>query len=323
LNRRRRCTVKVESVYWQRTYTLNQSFKKKLDMVELKKFRTVICPTDFSEPAKLVLDNAIKFAEITGCELDLLNIVDDSLPEYATYRRDEKGRQTLHRTLETDSQNRLKSLADLRIRNANQKRNLVTAFGKAIDQIPKVSVAKPDTLVMLPTKSSMMTEKFALGGTTYKIIRTSPVPVLVFSRPAVKFKASKILYGTDFSLLSYKSFGYAVNLAKEFDAELHIVHSHQSNTGGKVALRELDTLTREAKAHGLVRVTPSEIPIGKLPGEGLAGYAKQNMIDLCVISTHGMNGYKQFFLGSTAVDLVSRSEAPVMLVRVLGENKPV
>ena len=61
----------------------------------------------------------------------------------------------------------------------------------------------------------------------------------------------------------------------------------------------------------------SEIIFGKAP-ESIAGYAKENNVDLIVIATHGRSGVSQWIWGSVA-DRVLRSVCvPVLMIRAPG-----
>ncbi len=277
----------------------------------------ILCPVDFSEKSLQVIDHALRLSDVFGARISVLNVVDDSSPEYASYRRSEKDMQMLRRTLEQDSQNRMKLHIEPRLRSFPDSR-MITLFGKPSDMIVKVAKEQRANLIMMATRSLGLTGQFILGSTTYKILRTAPCPLMVFSKPEMKFRALRILFPTDFSEISQLSLPYLFKLANDYGADIHIVHYRQMhNAISKDPTRDLELIKRSAVS---TRIPANRISInddikGSTPGAAILKYAKENAIDLIILSAHGASGYKQFFLGATAVEISSKSEVPVLLIR--------
>ncbi len=277
----------------------------------------ILCPVDFSEKSLQVLDHALRLSDIFDARISVLNVVDDTSPEYAPYRRSQKDMQLLRRTLEQDSQNRMKLHIEPRLRSLPDSK-MITLFGKPSDMIVKVAKEQRANLIMMATRSLGLTGQFILGSTTYKILRTAPCPLMVFSKPEMKFRALRILFPTDFSELSQLSLPYLFKLVSDYGADLHIVHYRQmQNPFSKDPMRHLELIKRTLVSN---RIPPNRIFTnddikGITPGAAILKYAKENAIDLIILSAHGISGYKQFFLGTTAVEISSKSEIPVLLVR--------
>ncbi len=277
----------------------------------------ILCPIDFSEKSLQVIDHALRLSDVFGAKISVLNIVDDSLPEYASYRRSEKDMQMLRRTLEQDSQNRMKLHIEPLLRNFSDSK-MITLFGKPSDMIVKVAKEQRANLIMMATRSLGLTGQFILGSTTYKILRTAPCPLMVFSKPETKFRALRILFPTDFSEISQLSLPYLFKLAVDYGADIHIVHYRQlHNAVSKDPARDMELIKRSAVSNRIPanRIFTHVDIKGITPGAAILKYAKDNTIDLILLSAHGASGYKQFFLGTTAVEVSSKSECPVLLIR--------
>jgi len=277
----------------------------------------ILCPIDFSEKSLQVIDHALRLSDVFGAKISVLNVVDDTSPEYASYRRNEKDMQMLRRTLEQDSQNRMKLHIEPRLRSFSDSK-MLTLFGKPSDIIVKVAKEQRANLIMMATRSLGLTGQFILGSTTYKILRIAPCPLMVFSKPEAKFRALRILFPTDFSELSQLSLPYLFKLAVDYGADIHIVHYRQMhNAVSKDPARDIELIKRSAVSNRIPAnriFTHADIK-GITPGAAVLKYAKDNMIDLIILSAHGASGYKQFFLGTTAVEVSSKSECPVLLIR--------
>lgn len=277
----------------------------------------ILCPVDFSEKSLQVIDHALRLCDVFGAKISVLNVVDDSSPEYASYRRSEKDMQMLRRTLEQDSQNRMKLHVMPRLRSFSNA-TMMTLFGKPSDVIVKIAKEHQANLIMMATRSLGLTGQFILGSTTYKILRTAPCPLMVFSKPDMKFRALRILYPTDFSEISQLSLPYLFKLAVDYGADIHLVHYRQlHNAVSKDPMRDLELIKRNAVSNRIPanRIFINDDIKGTTPGAAILKYAKDNAIDLTILSAHGASGYKQFFLGTTAVDVSSKSECPVLLIR--------
>ncbi|MCS6990207.1 MAG: universal stress protein [Chloroherpetonaceae bacterium] len=277
----------------------------------------ILCPIDFSEKSLQVIDHATRLADVFGAKISALNVVDDMAPEYASYRRSARDMQALRRTLEQDSQNRMKLHIEPRLRSFADSQAL-TVFGKPAEVIVKVAKERRAELIMMATRSLGLASQFILGSTTYKIVRTAPCPLMVFSKPELKFRALRILFPTDFSELSMLSLPYLYKLALDYGSDVHIVHFRQAhNAASRDPAREMDALRRNAASNRIPfnRIIVNDNIKGVTPGAAVLKYAKDNGIDLIVLSAHGMSGYKQFFLGTTAVEVSSKSECPVLIVR--------
>lgn len=136
------------------------------------------------------------------------------------------------------------------------------------------------------------------------------------------FKLKKLLVPVDFSACSGKALEYAVALARQFDAELallHVVHTYtptaemgpfdvetvQEAVEQLTALR--DTAPHEFKCHTLVRTGVPDIEI--------VAVAQEMDIDLIVISTSGRTGLARMLLGSTTELVLRHAHCPVLVVR--------
>lgn len=138
----------------------------------------------------------------------------------------------------------------------------------------------------------------------------------------------KILVPTDFSPASSKAFKYALRFAKQFEAELMLLHvldpMPPSLTGitpspdfseSELANAEKNFRAWVASARAVgVSKAKSTVRTGLASHEILEA-AKDLGIDLVVIATHGFSGWKHFCIGSTAERVARSAPCPVLVVR--------
>lgn len=139
----------------------------------------------------------------------------------------------------------------------------------------------------------------------------------------------KILCPCDFSGASRLALGAAAELAAQFQAEIYLVHvvpvlpplPPDPNFVFEVpeyeralhldAERQLKDITKELTAKGLVVHT---IVGHGDPGTEIVRVAKDETVDLIVIATHGMTGWRHVMFGSVAEKVVRLAHRPVLTI---------
>jgi universal stress protein A len=139
----------------------------------------------------------------------------------------------------------------------------------------------------------------------------------------------KILAPTDFSPASEKGLKYALHFAREFGAEVTLLHILEpivpfafeglpmrlpvEETGWSDAARALKALEVSARQKGVSTVRA-------MTRQGIASHeivdaAKEFDVDLIVMATHGYTGLRHFCIGSTAERVVRAAPCHVLVVR--------
>ncbi len=141
--------------------------------------------------------------------------------------------------------------------------------------------------------------------------------------PALQIK--KILVPSDFSVSSNRAFRYSLELARQFGADLVLMHVFEPAPGpglnGNGATEREDVLLKTKNLRAWATLAKTEGIATKVAvRNGLATHeivegAKELDTDLVVIGTHGHTGWKHFCLGSTAERVVRAAPCPVLVVR--------
>ncbi len=139
-----------------------------------------------------------------------------------------------------------------------------------------------------------------------------------------------ILCPVDFSDSSHTALKYATSLARESDAEIHIVYSYEEPFAftegafpGHVPPADLapdhEALNAMVPSHKNVRYRHYFL-FGP-PGRMLLEYAHEKDIDLIVMGTHGRTGFSRLLMGSVAEEIVRRAECPVLTIKTPSANE--
>ncbi|MBN2543600.1 universal stress protein [bacterium] len=143
-------------------------------------------------------------------------------------------------------------------------------------------------------------------------------------------KLDKILFPTDFSEYSKGALLYAVDLAKQYNAELFIQHVFDENILDPFFFAEAEDSAKyfeelEKNFKNMINNLVSEVEMGDVryepvlsngtPFVEIVKYAKNMDIDMIVIATHGRTGISHFLLGSTAERVIQKAHCPVLAIR--------
>jgi nucleotide-binding universal stress UspA family protein len=144
-------------------------------------------------------------------------------------------------------------------------------------------------------------------------------------------KLKKVLVPTDFSDSARHALTYGVSFAKEYGAELVLLHVVENLTVGYAsdlfpvpmaevfqeisgyAKAELAKLAALARERGVAAV--AEIVVQGKPSAEIIRHAAENAVDMIVLGTHGKGMLDQALFGSTTERVVRRAPCPVLTVR--------
>ena len=145
-------------------------------------------------------------------------------------------------------------------------------------------------------------------------------------------QVKRILVPTDFSDPSEQAARYAVELAKRLQAEeVHCIHvsdipadllatSAYYMTGPSEQFVEQVRQEGRKSLEAFAQKNFKDVPVKTAFLEGrpfveIIRYARENQIDLIVISTHGRGGIKHALFGSVAEKVVRKAPCPVLVVK--------
>lgn len=147
---------------------------------------------------------------------------------------------------------------------------------------------------------------------------------------------NKILVPTDFSEFSLHALRYGCELARRFEAELHLLNVVEGIyplipepglmlPDVAVQLTELQAAAKRAFEKVPPQDWGQDLEIHRTVVTGtpfleIIRYAREEQIDLIVIGTHGRSGLVHVLMGSVAEKVVRKSPCPVLSVRPEGHS---
>lgn len=144
----------------------------------------------------------------------------------------------------------------------------------------------------------------------------------------------RILVAIDGSSASFNASKYAIDLARTNDAELialHVIYPTYDQYQAALSPRPerlhevtrkvteqrqayVDRVKQQAAEKKLSVKTEIIVGITSVVKE-IVEYAEANNVDIIVVGSRGMTGFKRILLGSVASDIVTYSHCPVLVVK--------
>ena len=166
-------------------------------------------------------------------------------------------------------------------------------------------------------------EKVLLGATALKVIRRSPIPVMVARRKDGPLKIENILVPTDLFNITSKDLLFTAGLAGFLDlniTSLNIVEIGSKKYPPEVVERlrgnSYNDLTEKVAEANLGIKVNTVVKPEKNAFQGIIRYASENDIDLIFMNTYGGGEFRrEEFIGSVAERVIQEAPCPVITVK--------
>ena len=142
----------------------------------------------------------------------------------------------------------------------------------------------------------------------------------------------KILCPTDFSDPSYEAMKVADEIAVHFSAELTLLHVvtpipvipiHDDPTSFNLPLYEkemeesaIKSLDQVAKERISKELKAQTLVVQGDPANQIVRLAEDENVDIIIIATHGLTGWRKFMFGSVTEKVIRLAKCPVLSIRI-------
>lgn len=260
--------------------------------------------------------------------------------------------EDLYPHLKDGAQHQMQDLLDDYFHDNNKGEPVVMIHRKPSKAIVEFSRENGYDLIVLASRGKHNSK--IRGGVTEDIIRHSHIPVYAVDSRIRDEQLKRILVPTDTSSISFACMPLALTLADAYDSELILFHVlelygtlseniSQKNYESKELniyyslidslknyLWEIDdaniTIKRGEKNYAdeiiITDGTSQKVfPLKTVIRRGVSAhyeienYAREDHIDVIVMTTHGYTGLAHFFMGSTAENVIRYTDIPVVTLK--------
>ena len=297
----------------------------------------ILCPTDFSPVSANAETYAAALAKYYGARLSLVHI-DPPMPVMAPYGE-------IPVDIRLFDEQRRQAEQDLAAAGARARAGGITVDTSLVGGYPGrevLALAREQDvdLIVLGSHGRGGLEHLLLGSVAEKVLRKAPCPVMVVpsaAPPEHGVRFARILCPVDGSPASADAVAQAVDLAREADGRLTLVHVVEPMpAASEFAVLDADEYRRAGEAYGarLLREAVSDevrtwcrvdeqVLEGK-PSDRIVDTARKLGADVIVMGVRGRGALDLLAFGSTANAVVRQAPCPIFVVhpKVRDERRP-
>jgi nucleotide-binding universal stress UspA family protein len=211
--------------------------------------------------------------------------------------------------------------AEARLRRSPATVTPLLLVGSPAQEIVRCAEQHGADLIAMSTHGRSDLARMLVGSVTDRVIRTSPVPVLVLHPPTMSIdrmspptgRKLRVLVPLDGSALAEEAARMAVRLLNPRLTELSLVTV--VGTPRRETPRARGILELAAVHLGEQGIDVSTTVLEGEAASQIAAFAVDNSYDLVVMATHGHSRLTRALVGSTTDRVVRISEVPVLVVQ--------
>lgn len=297
-------------------------------------FTHVLCPVDLSDISSRALAHAAALARWYGARLTVLHVAPTFDP---VETRPSELMGPVRIVYPATREEVVAELERIAVNEAGGARDatFVAEAGDPVTVIVDQALALSADIVVMGTHGRRGFRRFVLGSVTEHLLREAPCPVLtvpphgdVTTAGAVTFK--NILCPIDFSPAALQAFGFAVDLAKQADGRVTLLHAIEWMAEEEPRadahfdvpqFRGLLARNAETQLHALISDESRDwcdlaprVVFGRAYRQ-ILDIAGTSSADLIVMGAQGRGGVRLALFGSTTQQVVRGATCPVLTVR--------
>jgi len=271
--------------------------------------KRLVVAFDFSKNSEHALEYAMVYARKLPASIDLIWIDNTST--------DNNLLGTIDKGLRIERKNFLKELVKkyaAQYPDISMKINL--GKGKIYQEVSKMAFRLKADIIFAGTHGMSGYEKYWIGSNAFRITTSAPCPVVTIKCDySIDNPISNILLPLDSSLETRKKLPFTVELARQFNAKIHLLKVYNSTLG--VIRKRIDSFGEEALRDLKNEDVKYELYTTEADNVAIAinDYADNHDIDLITIMTDQETTTGNRFLGPYSQQLIHLAKMPVMSLR--------
>src|ERR1039458_6114755 len=294
----------------------------------MPQIKSILCPVDFSEFSVNAYEYAQSLASHHKATLFLQHVLYSLRPlPLDNFYTDSY--EKICQQLRADAEEKLQQFAERHARTEIRPQCFVQD-GSVTDLILSQAEERAVNLIVMGTHGLRGIDRLMLGSVTERVLRRARRPVLAVRKPAHHVISSvhdpepihlrKMLLCMDFSDHAHRASEYAVSMAKEYGAELTLLHvledmprsTDLESATEKVAKQLEESIVPKAREGHIDR---KSVRIGK-PYQQIIQLALEAQTDLVIMGVRGHGALDAAIFGSTAYRVIQLGSCPVLAVHI-------
>lgn len=274
----------------------------------------ILVPIDFSDQSLIALDQTYNLAREYHAEITLLHVIEESGMLLKFFSKEQ------HADMKKSIQEQLDKLAVQEEKKSKIKINTLIARGTVYEKINEVAELINATMIVMGTNGDEGFKKRFIGSNALRVVRESKMPVITIKGKHHRKGCKNIVLPLDLSKETREKVDKAIEMSKLFDGATIRVVSVLFTTD-EFLVNKITRQLGQVKAFlekQKIECT-AEIIKGIKGEETLADnileYALRVDGDLIMIMTQQEVDFTQYFIGSSAQEIINHSKIPVLSIR--------
>jgi nucleotide-binding universal stress UspA family protein len=278
----------------------------------------ILVPIDFSEQSLIALDQSYNLAREYNAEITLLHVIEEGsmLAKFFSKEQQEDMKQKIQKQLD--------QLAIEQEKKNKIKMNTLIAKGAVYDKINEVAELINATMIIMGTNGGEGEgiKKRFIGSNALRVVRESKIPVITIKGKHHRKGCKNIVLPLDLSKETREKVSNAIQLSRLFGGATIRVVSVLFTTDEFVVNRITRQLGQVKSFLEKENVECTAEIIKGIKGEetlaqNILEYAQKVEGDLIMIMTQQEVDFTQYFIGSSAQEIINHSKIPVLSIRPL------
>jgi nucleotide-binding universal stress UspA family protein len=274
--------------------------------------KRILVPTDFSDCAKRAARTAIEIAKLSGGEIHFLHFMAIPIDWSSLERGEERLYPDISREVE-DTKAQLQELVEM-AKNESVTADFSIGFNEGTTNIIDHITDQNSYLIVMGSHGASGIRELFIGSNAQKVVRLSPVPVLIVKDTMTDIHIPDIIFVSDFETEVIKSFESLLSFAELIGSKIHLVYINTPSYFN-------DTWEVKEKMEPFIFMG-GEL-IGKIDilntyvfEEGLERYSQDFDKAIVAMATHGRRGVSRVFYGSVTEKVVNHIPFPVLSLKI-------
>lgn len=275
--------------------------------------KTILVPIDFSDEANYAAKVAATIAKKNNSEIILLHMLDipSGAVDFITGNQNHGNPQAI--LFMKGIRRRFKKFKNQAFFKGIKVHENVK-FHKAFEGVIEESKKHHVDLIVMGSQGATGLREMLVGSNTEKVVRQSEIPVLVIKQEVENFKIDNLVFASDFSEKSKKTFQNVLDFAKIFNAKIHLlfINTIKNFEATKVSKEKLNSFIADFDLPEHTLNIYNDVTIE----EGILNFGRELDADVIAINTHGRSGLSQLFTESISNDLANHALRPVVTFKI-------
>ncbi|MBE9481903.1 MAG: universal stress protein [Bacteroidetes bacterium] len=266
--------------------------------------KIILVPTDFSEVCDNALEHGIEISKFFNYDLCILHVIDKNTKVYL--KKNELDLNYIDKKLH-DTASLISDLHKLTVKTISREGSIFSTIGKIAEEIKT-------NLIILGTHGKTGIQKLT-GSYVLKVIASSPIPVIIVQKRKFNKGYNNIVFPVYASPAFSQKIQWAIYIAKQFKAKIHIFRIKESE---KNIIKKLDKIIGETTR--FFNTNNIDYEVSEASEEGnfahqVINYSVSVRADLIMIMTNTDERLPAFILGPWDEKIIfNNSQIPVMCI---------